>query len=151
MAEKLYRSKKNKVLAGVCGGLAEYFNVDATLIRLAWVLAVFFGGSGLVLYILAIVIIPEEKIVAEKNTAVSAPAEGDFTELEQSKETETELTAGKENEAKRRKILGIILVALGAYFLLERFIPFFNMHTWWPAILIIIGAALLFKSIGGGK
>lgn len=148
MAEKLYRSKKNKVLAGVCGGLAEYFNVDATLIRLAWVLAVFFGGSGLVLYILAIVIIPEEKIVAEKNTA-AAPAEGEIIEHEQSNETQP--AAHKDNESKRRQILGIILVGLGAYFLLERFIPFFNMHNWWPAILIIIGAALLFKSIGGEK
>lgn len=149
MAEKLYRSKKNKVLAGVCGGLAEYFNVDATLIRLAWVLAVFFGGSGLVLYILAIVIIPEEKIVPEKNTAAAAPAEGDLTEIEQSKETEP--AAGKDTETKRRQIFGIILIGLGAYFLLQRFIPFFNMHNWWPAILIIIGAALLFKSIGGEK
>ena len=53
MAEtrKLYRSKTNRVLAGVCGGLAEYFNLDVTLIRVLFVLLAVLGGAGLVLYV----------------------------------------------------------------------------------------------------
>lgn len=60
--KKLYRSEKNKVLAGVCGGLGEYFNVDATLVRLVWMLVVILSGffPGVVVYIIAIFIIPSE-------------------------------------------------------------------------------------------
>ena len=58
--EKLYRSDENKMLAGVCGGIAEYFGVDPTLIRLAWVVFSLLGGSGLLAYILAAIIIPRD-------------------------------------------------------------------------------------------
>lgn len=55
--KKLYKSNKNKMIDGVCGGIAEYFNADPTLIRLAWVL---FScvGCGIIAYIIAAVIIP---------------------------------------------------------------------------------------------
>ena len=58
--KKLYRSDDNKMLAGVCGGIAEYFGVDPTLIRLAWVVFSLLGGSGLLAYILAAIIIPRD-------------------------------------------------------------------------------------------
>lgn len=60
MEKKLYRSKTNKMIAGVCGGIGEYFNIDPTLVRLAWVLLsiplAFFGG--VLAYIIAAIIIP---------------------------------------------------------------------------------------------
>lgn len=62
MVEKrLYRSRENKMLCGVCGGIGEYFNIDATLIRLLFVL---FGctGSGIVAYIIAAIIIPDKPL-----------------------------------------------------------------------------------------
>ncbi len=58
--KKLYKSATDKKIAGVCGGIAEYFNVDATLIRLAWVLFSLLGGSGLLAYIIAALIMPEQ-------------------------------------------------------------------------------------------
>lgn len=58
--KKLYRSDENKMLAGVCGGIAEYFGVDPTLIRLAWVVFSLLGGSGLLAYIIAAIIIPRD-------------------------------------------------------------------------------------------
>ena len=58
--KKLYRSDENKMLAGVCGGIAEYFGVNPTLIRLAWVVFSLLGGSGLLAYILAAIIIPRD-------------------------------------------------------------------------------------------
>ena len=58
--KKLYRSDEKKMLAGVCGGIAEYFGVDPTLIRLAWVVFSLLGGSGLLAYILAAIIIPRD-------------------------------------------------------------------------------------------
>ena len=57
--KKLYRSDENKMLAGVCGGIAEYFNIDSTLVRLAWVVFCLLGGSGLLAYIIAALIMPD--------------------------------------------------------------------------------------------
>lgn len=57
MEKKLYRSRKNKVLCGVCGGLAEYFNIDPTIVRLA---AIFLCGASLLTYLICAIVIPEE-------------------------------------------------------------------------------------------
>ena len=57
--KKLYKSSTDKKLAGVCGGIAEYFNIDSTLVRLGWVLFSLLGGSGLLAYIIAAIIIPD--------------------------------------------------------------------------------------------
>lgn len=58
--KKLVRSVDNRMVCGVCGGIGKYFNIDPTLIRLVWVLASVVGGSGLLVYIIAAIIIPEE-------------------------------------------------------------------------------------------
>ncbi len=58
--KKLYKSNQNKVIAGVCGGIAEYFNIDPTIIRLAWVLFCLVGGSGVLGYIICALVIPSE-------------------------------------------------------------------------------------------
>ncbi len=61
--KRLYRSEKNKVLAGVIGGLGEYFNVDPTLLRLVWLLIVVFTGfiPGILVYILAVLVVPKKR------------------------------------------------------------------------------------------
>ena len=59
MKKKLYRSRENKMIAGVCGGIAEYLDVDPTIVRLVWVLMVFGVGFGVLAYIIAWVIMPE--------------------------------------------------------------------------------------------
>jgi phage shock protein C len=62
MAEtrKLYRSRSNRQIAGVCGGLAEYFNMDATLLRVLFIVLAVLGGSGIVLYLAMWIIVPRE-------------------------------------------------------------------------------------------
>ncbi|EEU7815895.1 PspC domain-containing protein [Listeria monocytogenes] len=57
--KKLYKSSSQKMIAGVCGGIAEYFGIEVTLVRLVWVAATLFLGSGILLYILAAIIIPK--------------------------------------------------------------------------------------------
>lgn len=59
MSKRLYKSKINKMLCGVCGGIAEYFDLDPTLIRLGWALFCALGGSGIIAYIIAAIIIPD--------------------------------------------------------------------------------------------
>jgi phage shock protein C len=56
---KLYRSREQRMLAGVCGGLAEYFNVDATVIRVLFLVLAVFGGTGLVIYVVMWLIVPD--------------------------------------------------------------------------------------------
>lgn len=64
---RLHKSVKDKKVAGVCGGLAEYLGVDPTIIRLAWALLVFGWGTGLLAYIICAFILPEEDVSAESN------------------------------------------------------------------------------------
>jgi phage shock protein C len=59
-SRKLYRSTTNRQLAGVCGGLAEYFNLDATLIRVLFIVLAVLGGSGVILYIAMWIIVPKQ-------------------------------------------------------------------------------------------
>lgn len=59
MEKKLLRSQSDKKIAGVCGGMAEYFNIDATLVRLLWVFFALLGGGGLLVYIICALVIPE--------------------------------------------------------------------------------------------
>lgn len=60
MSNRLYRSKTERKVAGVCGGIADYFDVDPTIIRLAWLIAVFCAGGGLLAYLIALIVIPEK-------------------------------------------------------------------------------------------
>ena len=77
--KKLYRSRNEKMLAGVCGGVAEYFGVDATVVRLIWAAVTFFAGVGILIYIAAAIIMPyppenaEEEVKDAEYTVVDDP------------------------------------------------------------------------------
>lgn len=58
--KKLYRSKANRKIAGVCGGIAEYLGIDPTIVRLVWVLSIFFGGFGVLAYLITWLVMPEK-------------------------------------------------------------------------------------------
>lgn len=60
MKKRLYKSSTDKKVCGVCGGIANYFDVDPTMIRLIWVIFTLVGGSGLIAYIIAAIIMPDE-------------------------------------------------------------------------------------------
>jgi phage shock protein PspC (stress-responsive transcriptional regulator) len=128
---RLYRSQTNKVIAGVCGGLAKYLNVDTTIVRLVWVLLTLLGGSGIILYILAVFIVPEEKITADDSP--TSPVKSDFT-------------AGR--------IFGFLFVIVGAILLLDN-LEIFSFCRFWdmswefvfPGILILAGIYLLMKRV----
>lgn len=60
MYKKLYRSRNERMIAGVCGGIANYFSIDPTLIRLLWIFLAFIAGGGILAYIIAWIVIPEE-------------------------------------------------------------------------------------------
>ena len=58
--KKLYRSRRERMICGVCGGIAEYFDLDPSLVRLGWIVLLAMAGSGIIAYIIAAVIIPSE-------------------------------------------------------------------------------------------
>ena len=63
MSQKLYRSEDNRMIAGVCGGLAEYLNIDPSIVRLIFVLIILYGGSGLLVYLILWIILPVKSSV----------------------------------------------------------------------------------------
>lgn len=69
--KKLYRSEKDRMIAGVCGGLAEYFDVDPVIVRLLWVAVTIFVGAGILLYIIACIIVPNETDVTPNKKVVT--------------------------------------------------------------------------------
>lgn len=73
---KLYKSRKDKKIAGVCGGIAEKLGIDSTFIRLIWAISSLYYGSGLMLYILFAIIIPDEPINGQKQTEDNYSEEG---------------------------------------------------------------------------
>ena len=150
MSTKITKSKTDKVIDGVCGGIAEYFGVDSVLVRLVFIALVFLNGLGLMLYIILVIIMPGagqadrppketiEENVQEISERVKEAGEG--LGMAFSKNTE-------EKHSHRAGWLGIILILLGIIFLLENFnlIPWFDKDLLWPVILIFIGVWLLIK------
>jgi phage shock protein C len=124
--KRLYKSGTDKMLGGVCGGIAEYFQVDSTLVRLAFIFLLFLGGSGILLYLVGLIIMPGRPASVGETTA--AP--------------------GKKTDAA--KIWGILLIALGSVFFLSN-IGFPFWHDWWhvpwgvalPLVLVGVGVWVL--------
>lgn len=75
--KKIYRSRSQRVLAGVCGGFAEYFNVDPVLVRLVWILLALMGGAGILAYLLALFLIPDEEQASTDTAVEKSPSDRD--------------------------------------------------------------------------
>ena len=73
--QKLYRSRDERMIGGVCGGLGEFFSIDPTLIRLLFVLLTIFGGSGVLVYLVMLLIVPEEPLDVTSSPPVQEQAE----------------------------------------------------------------------------
>jgi len=63
MSRRLYKIERGRKIFGVCGGLAEYFNIDVSLVRIAWVLLVLCGGTGVLLYLVCAIVLPNKSDV----------------------------------------------------------------------------------------
>jgi len=127
--KRLYKSRKDKVLCGVCGGLGESVGVDPVLVRVLWVLFALGGGSGLLAYLIACLIIPHNP-------------SGDSVDLPNS------------DSPPRRAWWGALLVILGVILLLVNF-KLFSLYLWglwglswkvvWPLLFILLGVAIILR------
>jgi len=124
--KRLYRKKKGRILGGVCAGLAEYLGVDVSIVRLVTALIALSFGSGILLYLLAWIIIPEEE-----NSGEVSSQEGE-----------------KKADDKTLKILlGVFLIILGIGFFAEYTFNFSFFHLFWPTLFILFGVWVIVKSL----
>lgn len=156
MPERVYRSVQDKMIGGVCGGLADYFRVDVTLVRLIALVALFAGGVGFLAYLAAWLIIPVNPAEQKAYTGSYKPEVGGISlakdEVPDPEEDVKSFDGFENHEIRenRSKVAGFILVILGLLFLLERFFPhWFDMSKMWPVILIVIGLTIIVR--GGRK
>lgn len=142
--KRLYRSQKNSMIAGVCGGLADYFNVDPILIRGLFVVAILAGGGGFLVYIILWIITPLE-VGAFTKPFENKATMGDEPIKEEFKSENMEEQKKQKNNGSLWG--GLILISLGAMFLIDRFVPHIDFGDLWPLILVVIGIILIIQSI----
>ena len=143
MAEtkKLYRSRTNRVIGGVCGGLADYFDIDSTIVRIVAVIIAIWGGVGVFAYIIGLIVIPEEPVKGNKKMTDKNKKDNFSEKVETAaQQVKDEL---KKDPAKGQWIGGLILITLGSLFLVNQFIPALDFGKIWPVILIVIGAYVI--------
>lgn len=121
MEKKLYRSRTNSMIGGVCGGLGEYLNVDPTILRVVAVLLIFADGIGLLAYLIGWLLVPRRP------------------------EMEAEVVTPERSELSRL-LPGLALIVIGLIFLVNNLIPWFRFSYLWPVVLIVLGVALLLKA-----
>ena len=129
--KRLQRDLQNKVLGGVCSGLSNYFNIDATFWRILFFVLFLFGCSGLLIYVILWIAMP-----AAKYEPGSAPASQEVSANDVQKKKNGNMAAG------------LTLIGIGIICLLARYVPQINWHTAWPILLIVLGLILIipFKS-----
>jgi phage shock protein C len=118
---RLLRSREDRVIGGVAGGLAHYLSVDPVVIRLVFVILAVFGGGGILAYIVAWIVIPE----APADGPAPAPRAGTNTPV----------------------FVGLVLVALGGLLLADQLVPLFSWRYVGPAALIALGGLLVARKV----
>lgn len=144
MKRRLYRSKNERMLSGVAGGIAEYYDVDPVLVRLAFVLLLFLNGIGLLIYIAAIFLVPVKPIHSSYNEQADNSAEVNAEE--------TSAAVNNEEKPKNGKmIFGSILIIIGTMLLVDDIFPAFDFSDVFPFILILMGGWLLYPYLSAKK
>lgn len=178
MTDRLYRSRRDRMLAGVAGGLAEMWDADPSLVRIVWALLVIFtGGIAFVVYIVMAIVVPEEDAMpwppavdpstgtagqpatgaAEAAAATAAAGEGSGWIDPYAAHREARAARRGRRVARRSGnssvpvVLGGLLIVLGAFFLAREFIPELDFDWFWPAVLIALGVLLLVTALGRGR
>jgi len=164
MHKRLYRSSREKMLAGVAGGVAEYFDVDPTIVRLIFVLTLFAGGAGFIAYIVMWIIVPQEPYmqynmpageqvhnteVPPQNSEAAPPSSEGVSGDQQAKEKDPVsdyFNSVNKKKEKRGLTFGIILILVGAVLLADNIFDRIHFHDLFPLILVGIGVVILLNA-----
>lgn len=148
--KKLYRSKQDRVIAGVCGGLGDYFKVDPIFVRLIFIFLALLDGLGVIFYIIFIFVIPKQ---GEGSLDIKETKEK-IEEFGKEVTAHAKDVAGKiEKDSKgflkdKRKVAGVVILLVGVFALLNKFIliSWFRWDIFWRVALIIVGLYIVVKS-----
>lgn len=150
MSETLYRSQTDRIIGGVCGGLAEYLRIDATIIRLLFVLFALGSGVGVIVYFILWVILPVE---GQGSIGEAGTIRANADEMGRRMRTlGDDLGRGlRDPSPQTALILGASLVFLGLVFLVDAldlpWLRWFNFGTLWPLALVALGLLVLWRNI----
>jgi len=152
MKTKLYRSSTNRMLAGVCGGLGAYLDIDPVFVRLFFVLLTLGGGGGVLIYLLLWILIPcgEQGEVASAATIRSGAEEI----AQRARSLGSDIHASvQDGNPQAAFIVGAALVVLGVVFLVQNlhivWLRWLDFGMLWPLLLIVAGVALLRRRARG--
>jgi phage shock protein C len=150
MNRRLYRSRRDSILGGVAGGVADYFDMDPSIVRIVWaVLALVTGGIFLVLYVVMWIVVPEGPSAATVAQAAQGPRGAPPADGAAPPADAAPVTWEVQEERLRRAgsggavIFGLILIALGIWFLIDRYVPAIDSDLLWPVALVVLGIVLL--------
>ncbi len=151
MKERLYRSR-NRVIGGVSAGLGDYLNIDPVIVRVLFIVFTLVNGLGFLLYIILWIIVPEEPLpannVSSAETENGEPIEAEFVDGESEGKTSTASAQTAQQKTNNGRVTaGIILISLGLFFILRRYIPIFHFWDFFPILLIVLGGLLIWNSI----
>jgi phage shock protein C len=153
MGQRLYRSRADRVVAGVAGGLAEIWGVDPSIVRILWVLLIIFtGGLALVVYIVMAVVVPDEFDLFPPDAAASTLPAGP-TGSDARAEALAARRAAREARGSNTSVglvVGGFLVVLGVFFLVREFLPAIDFDWFWPLMLVVLGFVLVAAALGRG-
>ncbi len=138
MNRRLYRCRENRMLAGVAGGLAEYTGLDPSLVRILWLVSVFFWGAGVLLYIAMAIIVPLEPITPEAAAAHAADVAAGIAAPHRH----------REGSGRVLTFIGVILLLIGSLALIDAYLP--GWASWrqlWPLLFLGAGGFLVVTSM----
>ena len=178
MNGRLYRSRRDRMLAGVAGGLAEMWDADPSLVRIVWALLVLFtGGLALIVYIVMAIVVPEEDEAsydrygvppagstgagtapgasapegtgpdAQAWAAANAANEAHWAERRAAREARRAARGSGRGSTNGPLIGGVLLILVGAFFLVRELLPTIDFDWLWPLVLVGLGVLLLVSAI----
>ena len=155
MSKQLKRSATDSMLGGVCGGLGAYFSVDPNLMRLLFVVLAIVPGFGIPVYLILWLILPEES--KTEDSTIGERVRGVTDEIvERARQVGEDVRSGSITSHPRATILiGAALVVIGLAFLFRNlgfgWMRWIAFGTLWPALIILVGVAFLWRWIRGGE
>ena len=144
--KRLVRSKKDRYLAGVCGGLGEYFDIDPLVFRLLFIILTIFAGSGIIIYIIFWILMPEEN--ENRSNYIGENIKEGANKMAQEIKEKAKDVDKEEKDKRGRLVGGLIILAIGLIFLFDNILPQLglNFGKLWPLIIIIIALGIIIDS-----
>lgn len=154
MNTKLYRSRTDSMIGGVCGGLGRYLGIDATLVRLFFVLLVLADGVGLLIYLAMWLVVPRED-QTEATTMEGTIRAGAEEIAERARELGSDLREAARGgpHPQAALLIGAVLIVMGMVFFVQNlhlpWLAWLNFGALWPLLLVVAGLALLMRRVKG--